>query len=450
MKNKPLHSQLSDYLKTDPLPMHMPGSKRRTGSLSGADITEIEGFDNLHDPQGIIMELETELASLWSAREAFISVNGATGAIEAAICASMRYCPDGRILAASNCHLSVWHGIEMSGCAHRIVDPASGDLPFPLEVCPETIEKMLKADSGIRTVVITSPTYEGVISDTKKLFEITRRYNCTLIVDEAHGSHLGLDDFWGDGAVGDIVVKSTHKTLSSPTQTAVMLKYTDRISTEDIRHYIDIFESTSPSYILLSGISEMAELLEGEGPMDDWKKAVSYAENELKDLKNIRLFTAGNKDRSKLVFLCDGNRLSVLLREQFNIEAEAFWDTHLIAMTGIGDCEETIKRFTDAVRKIDAEHPELRTVDTPVEPFEHNPVMSLAEAARIHQETVPVSEAEGRICGEFIYKYPPGVPVLMPGEMITEKALTVLLQEKRQELRILRSPNSSEQDNQQS
>ncbi|MCR5059941.1 MAG: aminotransferase class I/II-fold pyridoxal phosphate-dependent enzyme [Saccharofermentans sp.] len=418
--------------------------------MSGADITEIEGFDNLHDPQGIIMELETELASLWNAKEAFISVNGATAAIEAAICAAMRYYPDGRILAASNCHLSVWHGIEMSGCAHRIVNPSAGNLPFPLEICPADIEKTLREDSSIRTVVITSPTYEGVISDTKTLFEITRRYNCTLIVDEAHGSHLGLDDFWGEGSVGDIVIKSTHKTLSSPTQTAVMLKNTDRISTENIRHYIDVFESTSPSYILLSGISEMAELLGKGSSMDDWKKAVLYAENKLKYLTNIRLFSAENKDRSKLILLCDGSRLAGILREQFNIEAEAFWDTHLIAMTGIGDNEETIKRFTDAVRKIDAEHPELITDNSPLGSFEHFPVMSLAEAARIQPETVPVSEAEGQICGEFIYKYPPGVPVLMPGEMITEKALTVLLQEKHQEIRILRSQNPSGQDNQQS
>ena len=184
--------------------------------------------------------------------------------------------------------------------------------------------------------------------------------------------------------------------------------------------------------------------------MDDWKKAVSYAENELKDLRNIRLFNSRNKDRSKLVFLCDGNRLADILRDKYNIEAEAGWNTHLIAMTGIGDNEETIKRFVDAVKEIDLAHPELRTDDTPAELYEHLFAMSLSEAARIPQIAVPVAEAEGRICGEFIYKYPPGVPLLMPGEIVTEKALTSLIQENRQELLTLISRNSSESDNQQS
>lgn len=418
MKRKPLHRQIDDYLKTDPLPMHMPGSKRRIGSLSSADMTEIPALDNIHDPSSYILDLENSLASLWGARESFISVNGATAVIEAAICAAMRYFPDGRILAASNCHLSVWHGIEMSGCMHLTVDPVTGNLPFPLEIRPSDIERILCEDSSIKTVVITSPTYEGIISDTEEIFEITRRLDCTLIVDEAHGSHLGLDDFWGPDAKGDLVIKSTHKTLSSPTQTAVLLKYTDRVNEEDIRHYIDIFESTSPSFPLISGISEMAELLETDGSMEEWKKAVLFAENSLNELNNIRLFRSNIKDRSKLVFLCRGNDLANILREEYNIETEAAWNTHLIAMTGIGDTEDSVKRFADAIREIDNDHPELKTSDSPAVLCGHITVMSLTEASRIPHERIPSKDAIGRISGEFIFKYPPGIPVLMPGEQI--------------------------------
>ena len=403
--------------------MHMPGGKRRIGSLAKNDMTEITGFDDLHDPKGIIKDLERGLADLWNAPEAFLSVNGSTAMIESAICAAMRYCPDGRILAASNCHLSVWHGIEMSGCMHRIIYPEAGRYPFALEADPKAIEKALEDDPDIKVLVITSPTYEGVISDTREIYEITQKHNCTLIIDEAHGAHLGLP-YCGDEAWGDLIIKSIHKTLSAPTQTAVLLKMSDRVKTEDIRHYIDIYESTSPSYLLMSGVSEMVEYLHSADALGDWKAAVDGAVSRLTDLKNIVLFDHPSKDFSKLVFLCDGNAVADILRKEYDIEVEYAGRYHLTAMTGIGDNTDTLSRFADAVISIDKGHPELKlslrgNIKTP----EHITEKSLYEASRTPSESIDASEAAGRISAEAVYSYPPGIPVILPGDRLTSEQL---------------------------
>ncbi|MBR2523124.1 MAG: aminotransferase class I/II-fold pyridoxal phosphate-dependent enzyme [Clostridiales bacterium] len=427
MDKKPLHEALSDYCSSGMLPMHMPGGKRNTGSLASNDITEITDFDNLHAPTGIIRDLESDLASLWNAKEAFMSVNGSTAMIEAAICAAMRYHPDGKVLAASNCHLSVWRGIEVAGCMHRMIYPkASEGIPFALEILPEKIDEILSSDPSVRAVVITSPTYEGVISDTRTVHEITKKHGAVLIVDSAHGAHLGLDGFWGEDAVGDLVIKSLHKTLSSPTQTAVMLSYSGAIPSDSIRHYIDIFESTSPSYLLMGAVSEMVETIRSGNALSEWEEAVIPAENRLRDLKNIKLFRYPGKDRSKLVFICKGTLLSEILRNEYMIETESSTPVSLIAMTGMGDTMDSIRRFTDAVTAIDNGHPELALTDLPSAIFpEHVTAMTIREASRLLSRKISSKDAEGLISADYIYSYPPGIPVILPGDRITEQQISL-------------------------
>ena len=422
MCDRPLHEKLAGYADGHVLPMHMPGGKRRVGRYAHEDITEIDGFDTLHTPTGIIKDLEDKLAGIWKADEAFLSVNGATAMIEAAVCAAMRYHPEGKILLASNSHLSAWHGVEMSGAMHVVIEPEYRDgVPFAMDIDPDKVECALDGDPDIRAVVITSPTYEGIVSDTAAIYEITKKHDCTLIIDCAHGAHLGTDSYWGPDMCGDLVIKSTHKTLSSPTQTAIMLKYSDRVATEDIRHYIDIFESTSPSYLLMAGLSEMAELLGREGCEDEWINGVKASANMLKGLKNIRCFSCKGSDPSKIVLLCKGKEVSRILREEYSIEVEAALDTHLIAMTGIGDNEDTLIRFADAVLKIDNDHPELAPDDAmaPVT-YGHTSDIPLGKTARMRHETIPAASSEGRIAAQFIYSYPPGIPFLIPGDVISQ------------------------------
>ena len=434
--NDRLGAALKLYLGTDPLPMHMPGGKRNPDFVSQAflrDITEIEGFDNLHSPTGLIKDMEDCATSLWKAKNAFLSVNGSSALILAAIWSAAIQNPGTKILAAMNCHLSVWNAIELTGSSIVPLMPAfDPELPFAGHVSASDVEKMLARDPSIKTVVITSPTYEGVVSDTEEIFRITRKYDAILITDCAHGAHLGIDDgFFGPDAKGDLVIKSLHKTLSSPTQTAVMLRHEGcPIDVPLIRRGLDIFETSSPSYILLQGISKCLAQLNSKGPeiLKPWENAIAYAENDLSSLKNFKLWKAPVRERSKFVLMGNGNMLLEYLRGTFNIECEAGFPSHLIAMTGIGDTEETIKRFCDAVTAtddaIDGQYAPAEFVSRPYPKF----AITLQEAARSCSRSVDLEPefAIGLPASVFIYGFPPGIPLLIPGEVITEDTVKVL------------------------
>ena len=434
--NDRLGAALKLYLGTDPLPMHMPGGKRNPDFVSQAfmrDITEIGGFDNLHSPTGILKDMEDCAASIWKAKNAFISVNGSSALILAAIWSASVRNPNTKILVAMNCHLSVWNAIELTGNTIVPLMPAFDiGLPFAGPVAPSDIERNLARDPSIKTVVITSPTYEGVQSDTEEIFRITRKYDAILITDSAHGAHLGIDDnFFGPDSKGDLVIKSLHKTLSSPTQTAVMLMHEGcPIDESLIRRGLDIFETSSPSYILLGGVSKCLASLYSKGPelLKPWEGAIRYAEENLRGLVNFRLWEAPVRERSKFVIMGYGDFLFDQLRGTFNIECEASFPSHMIAMTGIGDTEESVKRFCDAVitvdNAVDEPYTESKFISRPFPKF----AMTLREAAQARTRSVEL-EPEfciGMAAGEFIYGFPPGIPLLLPGEVITEDTVKLL------------------------
>lgn len=434
--NDRLGAALKLYLGSDPLPMHMPGGKRNPDFVSQAfmrDITEIGGFDNLHSPEGLLKDMEDCVASIWRAENAFLSVNGSTALILAAIWSASIRNPGTRILTAMNCHLAVWNAIELTGSKIVPLMPAfDPELPFAGHISPSDVERNLARDPSIKTVVITSPTYEGVLSDTEEIFRITRKYDAVLITDCAHGAHLGLDDdFFGTDARGDLVIKSLHKTLSSPTQTAVMLRHEGcPIDVSLIRRGLDIFETSSPSYILLGGISKCLAQINSKGPelLKPWEGAISYAENNLRNLRNFKFWQAPVRERSKFVLMGRGSMLLEYLRGTFNIECEAGFPSHLIAMTGIGDTEDTLKRFCDAViatdEVIDGQYIPSEFIARPLPKF----AITLQEAAKQRMRSVDLEPefAIGLPSSEFIYGFPPGIPLLMPGEIITNETVKVL------------------------
>lgn len=434
--NDRLGAALKLYLGTDPLPMHMPGGKRNPDFVSQAfmrDITEIGGFDNLHSPEGLLKDMEDCAASIWRAENAFLSVNGSTALILAAIWSASIRNPGTRILTAMNCHLAVWNAIELTGSKIVPLMPAfDPELPFAGHISPSDVERNLARDPSIKTVVITSPTYEGVLSDTEEIFRITRKYDAVLITDCAHGAHLGLDDdFFGADSKGDLVIKSLHKTLSSPTQTAVMLRHEGcPIDVSLIRRGLDIFETSSPSYILLCGVSKCLAHINSKGKeiLQPWENAITYAENNLMSLRNFKFWQAPVRERSKFVLMGRGSMLLEYLRGTFNIECEAGFPSHLIAMTGIGDTEDTLKRFCDAViatdEVIDGQYIPAEFIARPLPKF----AITLQEAAKQRMRSVDLEPefAIGLPSSEFIYGFPPGIPLLMPGEIITNETVKVL------------------------
>ena len=440
-----LHDKLRKYVSEDITPMHMPGHKRNPEMIDpcfSKDITEIRGFDNLHDPHGVIKDLEEAAASIWNASGALLSVNGATAPILSAMMAASSR---GKILIASNCHISVWHALELSGVDFKIIDPDTDPgFPFCLETDPIKLDSILNDDPDIRTVVITSPTYEGIISDIESLARVAHSHNAALIVDEAHGAHLGLNEYFPASSVADVVIKSIHKTLHAPTQTAVLLTYSDRIKLSVLKHYMDIFVSSSPSYILMDGISSAIYSVKDDPLITKpWADALRNCRDILKkELQHLKMFDRKGIDPSKLVIISggviNGNSLSDMLRSE-KIEIEASFDTHIIAMTGIGDTYSSLERFTSALIKIDRSL--TGKIDEAFDPaipgsgLEMS--LNISKAVTLPRESVPVRDSIGRVSSSYVFKYPPGIPILIPGQKITADRADLCGKE---ELEVLSNP----------
>ena len=414
------------------LPMHMPGHKRNpdlAGPALAGDITEIDGFDDLHDPKGLIKETEDLAAGIYGAARAYLSVNGSTALLESAICACSSR--GSRFLFSSNSHISIWHGAEINGLDPVICPVACEDcIPFPSGTDISEFERLLDSDPDIKLALITTPTYEGALTDTSGIRAVLNERGGILIADCSHGAHLGLDPYFPSRPDADIVIMSTHKTLHSPTQTAVMAVYSDKVSDRMIRHFLSIFESSSPSYILMGGISKaLGDIAGTPGIFDGWTSGLSSARACLSGLQKLSLWEGTDADPSKLVILTNGYltgpQLAQILREQYHIETEAAFPCHIIAMTGIGDTPDTLRRFCDAVLKIDAELSEKKGIaEIPVLPS-GSPLMELTISEALCRESllIPLSEAEGKTAAEYIFPYPPGIPAVIPGQKITSSII---------------------------
>ncbi len=433
-----LNNRLNEYIKQDYLPMHMPGHKRNPAFIEpdfAKDITEIDGFDNFHHSDGLIETIKTNVAKVWGATKAYISVNGSTGLILSSILALSASSPSKKAIVASNCHISVWHALELSGITPTIINPSLVDMPFYGPVDPESIENLLKEDSDYAFVILTSPTYEGIVSDTDSIHAITTKYNVPLIIDSAHGAHFGLSKFFPKKASGDIVINSIHKTLNAPTGTAVML-VSDALAEENLLdHYLSLTTTTSPSYVLMSGIDKCIETVSNNVLTDKWGFDVQKLRKGLNlSLKKLSLYEPVDLvcDTSKIIIMTNGYisgiELASLLRKEYKIEVEAAFPDYIIAMTGIGDNLTSLLRFSDALKNIDAKLESRNDTNKETLYTPSNPVMVMPfnEAIKGKNELCPLMDSINKVSSEYIFAYPPGVPLIFPGERITkEKAETL-------------------------
>ena len=404
------------------LPMHMPGGKRRFASdlPYHLDVTEVEGLDDLHDAQGILADMQSRASALWGAERSFVSVGGSTAGLLAAV----RAVGDGDLLLARNCHKSVYNAACLCKKSAYYVLPTDG------EIRPQDIEQALQTHPAITAAVITSPTYEGVISDVGGIASICREHGVTLIVDEAHGAHLGFA--FGTSAVtlgADIVVQSLHKTLPALTQTALLHcknAYADALARE-----LAVFQSSSPSYILMASADECFAFLAsdaGKTAMRDYHANLLAVRQKLQDnLVHFHLLQTSKYDIGKLVILTDGTdctgvRLAEILREKYRIETEMALPDSLTAMTSVCDGTEELNRFADAVLAIDRT---VRHADTPPMPAVSLPekVYDAHEVYGKHGSSVLFEQARGRVSLDYVWAYPPGIPLLVPGERVSDTFL---------------------------
>lgn len=440
-----LYKKLEEYGKSDFYPFHMPGHKRNPLSVAGdfpvqKDITEIAGFDNLHHPVDVLKTAQEEAARLYGVKDSFYCINGSTGAILAAVSAAVKR--NGHILIARNCHKAVYHAAYLRELKVTCVYPhEDSELGINGGISPLRVERCLSDNPEIEAVLITSPTYDGIVSDIKRIAEIAHEHKIPLIVDEAHGAHFHFSEYFPVSAAelgADIVIHSLHKTLPSMTQTSLLHLCSDRVSRELLTRFLGIYQTSSPSYVLMASMDACLYKLreDGEKMFLEYTGNLERARERLSKCRYIRLENTMTDpslgifdvDRSKLILstvhsTLNGRQLTEILRSEFHLEMEMEAENYTLALTSAADTKEGFERLCCAVEEIDRRESLKYTEDLEVQEKsryqELKQIMKISQAMDALTERIPMEESIGRVSAEFAYLYPPGIPLLVPGEQIT-------------------------------
>ncbi len=477
-----LREALTELGKSDYYPFHMPGHKRRTEEdlcyqPFSEDITEIDGFDNLHHPEGIIKAEQEFAAKAFGAEESFFLVNGSSCGVLAAIAAASAD-SDKKILMGRNGHKSAYNGLYFANARADYLYPQTiPGVSFPGAVSPEDILEAANGDTLYSAVFLTSPTYEGVVSDVRKICETAHKKNIPVIVDEAHGAHLGLwggDGYFPEGALSqgaDIVIESLHKTLPAMTQTAILHVQGKLIDREKLKLYLSMFQSSSPSYVFMESISSCVHFCKEneEKLLKDYKRRLQDFYERTKELTYLKIITpslinqySGGRikveaDPGKILIGVgesgfNGKELYDILREEYHLQPEMAAVDYVLAMTSVMDTEEGFERLICALKEIDLQSPgrksamkdeklpekkELKAAYFTEEKMaQTEAVYSIREALSKESAPVDFEKCAGQVSGEFIYLYPPGIPVIAPGERISQELLIYLEEAERMGLSV--------------
>lgn len=469
-----LDQKLTEYGKSDIYPFHMPGHKRQKFDFPNPyeiDITEIDGFDNLHHAEEILKEAQQRAADLYGAQRSFYLINGSTCGILAAVSACTQ--KHDKILMARNCHKAVYHAVFLKELQAEYLYPKVNDYGIQGQITPEQVEDAFLKHPDIAAVLITSPTYEGVVSDVAGIAKIAHAHGVPLIVDEAHGAHFGFSEGFPKEAGkegADLVIMSLHKTLPSFTQTALLHVFSERIDIEKVEKYLGIFETSSPSYLLMAGMEQCIRYVRNEkySLFSEYEEKLTQFYQSVAGLKHLHVLTRADYEKdaydwdfSKIVIFSKeasytGTMLHRALLEQYHLEMEMVSAEYVLAMTSVMDTDEGFARLVSALREIDRtleesagtsagmpeKQAELSTgmpekqaelsADMPeqsavMEAREHlvaemyhprKKEMQIAQAENLGCREVSFAEADGEISAEYIYLYPPGIPVVVPGEVL--------------------------------
>lgn len=419
-----LNENLDLYLNEGYYPFHMPGSKRskilRSDLPYRRDLTEIYGFDNLNDPEDIFIQMEERLAQIYRVNKAIISTNGSTSGILSTIRA---LCRDNKnILIQRSSHKSVYNACELNSLNVSYINIVTDEQLAIKDIDHEDLEEKLK-EKNYQALVLTSPSYEGYLLNLKRIYKLCRENNTKLILDMAHGSHLPLTSLYDNSF--DVAITSFHKNLSALTPSAAVL-INDMEYFDEIKRNMAIFQTSSPSYVILQSIDEMIEKFKSFGPL------YTNLENNLDDLYKLRLdylkiIDDPEKDRSKILISTknsniSGGDLDKLLRED-KIEIEMSYPNYVLLISTIFDIKDGFNRLKNSLRRIDGlleDKNKSYSLELPIPQKK----LEIYEAIDYKKKLVKLEDSLGKIAGEFVYAYPPGSPILAPGELIDEKILS--------------------------
>lgn len=451
-----LFEKLSAYGASDYYPYHMPGHKRRLKTdtmreLAQIDITEIDGFDNLHDAQGILKRIQEEAAAAYGAEESFFLVNGSTAGILSAI--STAVSSGGKILMVRGAHKSAYHAAYLRDLQIAYLWPGVHPLfGCNLPATAKEVEEALQQTPDVQAVFIVSPTYEGLAADVKSIAEAAHKRNIPLIVDEAHGAHLGFDGRWPESSVkqgADLVIQSLHKTLPAPTQTAILHVNGKLVDRCRLRRFLGIYQTSSPSYIFMAAMEDAIATTSANREKlfgDFWEYWKGMTES-LSACRNLIFLKEENSDPGKLAVMdktgfLDGEQLYEMLLHKYHLQPEMAAGRYVLAMFTVGDTKEGYERLTKALLEIDEYITAERKQRTQEKLMEREgnrmadavtpvciqkktqAVTGIGRAWDTPKEWVLLKNAEGKTAGEYVNLYPPGSPIIVPGEIFTKDILT--------------------------
>ena len=428
----PLYESLRRFSDSEPLRLHMPGHKGRLegafGGFADLDVTELAPIGNLYTGEGAITAAEALYAEAAGAREALFFSCGSTQGIYTMLAAAVG--PGGTLILDRGCHKSVTHGMALLDITPVYLTPAPlPGLPLPSPVTPELLLPALEAHPEARAVLLTCPSYYGVAADLRPLSALCHERGVFLLVDQAHGAHfpwVGLSSAAEQGA--DLAVVSAHKTLPALGSSSVLLVgETAPWSRTALKERSALFATTSPSWPILSSIDLAREALEGEAGRR--YRAMAEAVGDLR--RRINRETAFHALTEQDVPVLDPCRLTVdtlrgglrgeeadRLLQRENIFVEMSDERYLVAILTCGDRQEDLSRFLSALKRLPrGECPEVPPLSPPPLPER---VLSIREALFGPSERLPLGASAGRIAAQIIAPYPPGIPVLAPGEEISQ------------------------------
>lgn len=448
-RDAPLYEALEEHRQSRMVHLDVPGHKGGRGNKPlrdflgrdclAADVNSMKPLDNLCHPVSVIHEAQCLAAEAFGAANAFFMVNGTTSAVQAMI---MACCKAGeKIIMPRNVHRSAINALVVCGAVPVYVNPGTHkELGIPLGMAVRDVEAAMKAHPDAKAILVNNPTYYGICSNLTEIVRLARQYRMLVLVDEAHGTHF----YFGDnmpvsafGAGADMAAISMHKTGGSLTQSSILL-CGERVNADYVRQVINLTQTTSGSYLLLSSL-DLARRnlsLHGQEMFEKTVEFVSYARQEINKLGGYWAFGDELVD-GDAVYAFDPTKLSVhtrdiglagievydLLRDEYDIQIEFGDIGNILAIVSAGDRALEIERFISALYEIKRLH-----AKDPAGLFDHeyiNPeiVCPPQQAFYASKCAVPLEKSRGKVCNEFVMCYPPGIPILAPGERITDEIL---------------------------
>lgn len=447
----PLFDALKEYHNKEIIPFDVPGHKHGVGlkefadfmgdKILKVDVNSMKCLDNLSNPIGVIKDAEDLLAKAYDADYGYFLVNGTSAGVQSMI---MSVCkPNDKIILPRNAHKSATNGIIMSGAFPVYIHPEYNEkLSIAFGVTSDAVKKAIKENSDAKAIFIINPTYFGAVSSLKEICDEAHKHDMLVLVDEAHGSHLHFHSELPMSAIeagADMVAVSMHKTGGSLTQSSALLVKGDRVDAKHVRKILNINQTTSASYLLMSSldIARKNLAIDGEKLLSYVLELSRYARDEINKIDTIYAFgkeIEGSNgvhkfDETKLVINVThlgitGFKVYDILRDEYDIQMELGDSHNVLAIISLGDGKENIDKLIRALRDISNKYKqEVKPYKSLLPSYELETVLSTRDAFYFEKERIKLKDSIGRISGESIMAYPPGIPIFTPGERITSEVL---------------------------